>query len=58
MLVVMSRGPTGRVRRLPATGAVPGQLLWAAGHEADLLGHPYGSRRIAGGRYWDRGARA
>jgi len=41
MLVVMSRGPIRRVRRLLASGAVSGQLLKAADHEADLLGHPY-----------------
>gem|GEM_PF-6608913 len=41
MLVVMSRGPTRRVSRLLASGAVSGQLLQAADHEADLLGHPY-----------------
>jgi len=41
MLVVMSRGPTRRVQRLLASGAVSGQLLQAADHEADLLGHPY-----------------
>jgi hypothetical protein len=41
MLVVMSRGPTRRVHRLLGSGAVSGQLLQAADHEADLLGHPY-----------------
>jgi hypothetical protein len=41
MLVVMSRGPTRRVRRLLASGAVSGQPLQAPDHEADLLGHPY-----------------
>lgn len=41
MLVVMSRGPTRRVRHLLASGTVSGQLLQAADHEADLLGHPY-----------------
>ena len=41
MLVVMSRGPTRRVRRLLESGAVSSQLLEAADHEADLLGHPY-----------------
>ena len=41
MLVVMSRGPTRRVRRLLASSAVSAQLLQAADHEADLLGHPY-----------------
>ena len=41
MLVVMSRGLTRRVQRLLASGAVSGQLLQAADHEADLLGHPY-----------------
>ena len=41
MLVVMSRGPTRRVRHLLASGIVSGQLLQAADHEADLLGHPY-----------------
>ena len=40
MLVVMSRGPTRRVRRLLVSGAVSSQLLEAADHEADLLGHP------------------
>jgi hypothetical protein len=41
VLVVMSRGPTRRVRRLLASGAVSGQLLQAADHQADLLGHLY-----------------
>ena len=41
MLSAMSRGPTRRVRRMLASGAVSDQLLQAADHEADLLGHPY-----------------
>jgi hypothetical protein len=41
MLVVMSRGPTRRVRRLLVSGAVSGRLLQATDYEADLLGHPY-----------------
>jgi hypothetical protein len=41
MLLVMSRGPTRRVRRLLTSGAISDQLLHAADHEADLLGHPY-----------------
>ena len=51
MLVVMSRGPTRRVRRLLASDAVSGRLLQAADHEADLLGHPYiGLEHLALGR--------
>ena len=51
MLVVMSRGPTRRVRHLLASGTVSGQLLQAAEHEADLLGHPYiGLEHLALGR--------
>ncbi|MGI8559688.1 MAG: hypothetical protein ACR2ND_15535 [Solirubrobacteraceae bacterium] len=37
----MSRGPTHRVRRMAASGAVSDELLRAAEHEADLLAHPY-----------------
>jgi hypothetical protein len=37
----VSRGPTRRVRRLIESGAVADELLHAAAHEADLLGHPY-----------------
>jgi hypothetical protein len=37
----MSHGPTRRVRRLLMTGTVSPELLHAADHEADLLGHPY-----------------
>ncbi len=37
----MSRGPTRRVRRLQESGAVTADVLRAADHEADLLGHPY-----------------
>jgi hypothetical protein len=40
-LVSMSRGPTRKVRRLHASGAVTLDILRAADHEADLLGHPY-----------------
>lgn len=39
--VAVSRGPTRRVRKLVETGAVADELLAAANHEADLLGHPY-----------------
>ena len=38
MLVVMSRGPTRRVRHLLASCTVSGQPLQAADHEADLRG--------------------
>jgi hypothetical protein len=41
ILSQMSRGPTRRVRRLLDSGAVSLELLTAADHEADLLGHPY-----------------
>ncbi len=37
----MTRGPTRRVRRLIAGGAVTAEVLAAADHEADLLAHPY-----------------
>jgi hypothetical protein len=37
----MSRGLTRRVRKLVDAGAVPDEVLVAADHEADLLGHPY-----------------
>ena len=41
MLLIMSRGPTRRVRELIASGAVSNELLRAADQEADLLAHPY-----------------
>jgi hypothetical protein len=37
----MSRGPTRRVHRLIESGTVTDELLQAAVHQADLLGHPY-----------------
>ena len=37
----MSRGPTRRVRRLIDSGEISSELIRAADHEADLLGHPY-----------------
>ena len=53
MLSAMSRGPTRRVRRMLASGAVSDQLLQAADHEADLLGHPYIGEHLELGRlFW------
>ena len=40
-VAAVSHGPTRRLRRVLATGAMPPGLLRAADHEADLLGHPY-----------------
>ena len=40
MLLSMSRGWTRPVHCLLTLGVVSGQLLKAAGHEADLLAHP------------------
>jgi hypothetical protein len=40
-VLVMSRGPTRRVRRLQESGAVTIDVLRAADHEPNLLGHPY-----------------
>ncbi|WP_434004293.1 hypothetical protein [Candidatus Dormibacter sp.] len=37
----MSRGPTRRVSRLVASGAISEALVRAAEHEADLLAQPY-----------------
>lgn len=37
----VSRGPTRRVRRLVDGGMVTDEVMAAADHEADLLGHPY-----------------
>ena len=37
----MSRGPTRRVRVMIDKDEISSELLRAADHEADLLGHPY-----------------
>jgi hypothetical protein len=37
----MSRGPTWRVRHMIDKGEISSDLIRAADHEADLLGHPY-----------------
>lgn len=37
----MSRGPTPRVRRLIDSGEISCEVICAAEHEPDLLGHPY-----------------